>query len=119
MSGDIEAESLFFRGRRKCVKHTRLCDVGRRTTNATPLWDLVEMQLGMLVDSNCDDPQAHSAAQGDAVGDAGRLRLQCLLGDASRCEGAQSRTLTLRSTGTRVPDTVLCGAGGGGEQHHG
>ena len=38
MSGDNEAESPFFRGRRKCVKFTQLCDVGRRTTNAIPLW---------------------------------------------------------------------------------
>ena len=104
--------SLFFRGRRKCVKYTQLCDVGRRITNAKPLWDLVEMQKGMLVDSDCDDPQAHCAAQGDAVGDVGRLRLQCVLGDASRCEGAQSRTLILHATSTRVPDTVLCGAVG-------
>ena len=79
----------FFRGRRKCVKYTQLCDVGRRTTNAIPLWDLVEMQKGMLVDSDCDDPQAHCAAQGDAVRDIGRLRLECLLGDAPRCEGGK------------------------------
>ena len=92
--------------------YTRLCDVGRRTTNATPLSDLVEVQLGMLVDSNCDDPQAHRAAQGDAVGDVGRLRLQYLLGEASRCEGAHSRTSILHATGTRVPDTALCGAVG-------
>ena len=39
MSGDNEAEFLFFfRGRRKCVKYTQLCDVGQRTTNAIPLW---------------------------------------------------------------------------------
>ena len=67
------------------MKYTQLCDVGRRTTNAIPLWDLVEMQKGMLVDSDCDDPQAHCAAQGDAIGDVGRLRPQYLLGDASRC----------------------------------
>ena len=90
--------SLFFFGEGKCVKCTRLCDVGRR---------------GMLVNSNCDDPQAHCAAQGDAVGDVGQLRLQCLLGDATRCEGAQSRTLILHATGTRVPDTVRWG------QNHG
>ena len=61
------------------MKYTRLRDVGGRTTNAIPLLDLVEMQLVMLVNSNCDDPQAHCAAQGDAVGDVGQLRLQCLL----------------------------------------
>ena len=36
----------------------------------------------MLVDSFCDDPQAHCAAQGDAVWDVGRLGLECLVGDA-------------------------------------
>ena len=70
------------------MKYTRLCDVGRRTTNAIPLWNLVEMQLGMLVNSTCDDPQAQCAAQGDVVGDVGQLRLKCLLGDASRRECA-------------------------------
>ena len=40
------------------------------------------------------------------------------LGDATRCEGAlptvglQVRTLSLHATGTRVPDTMLCGAVG-------
>ena len=75
MSGNIQAKSLFFRGRRKRVKYTQLCDVDQRTTNAIPLWDLVEMQLGMLVDSNCDDPLAHCAAQGYTSGDVGQLRL--------------------------------------------
>ena len=46
---------------------TRLCDVGRCTATAIPLWVLVEMRLEMLVDSYRDDPQAHCAAQGDAV----------------------------------------------------
>ena len=64
MSGDNEAESPFFRGRRKCVKFTQLCDVGRCTTNAIPLWVLVETRLEMLVDSYREDPQAHCAAQG-------------------------------------------------------
>ena len=50
-------------------------NVGRRTKIMRPLWDHVEMHKAMLVDSDCDDPQAHCAAQGDAVGDVGRLRL--------------------------------------------
>ena len=45
----------------------------------------------MLVDSDCDGPQAHCAAQGDAVWDVGRLGLEFFLGDATRCEDAQSR----------------------------
>ena len=73
MSGDIEAESLFFRGRRRRVVVTRLCSVGRSTATAIPLWVLVEMRLEMLVDSYREDPQAHCAAQGDAVGDVGRF----------------------------------------------
>ena len=46
---------------------TQLCDVGQRTTIAIPLWVLVEVRLEMLVDSYREDPQAHCAAQGDAV----------------------------------------------------
>ena len=41
--------------------------VGQRTTNAIPLWVLVEVRLEMLVDSYREDPQAHCAAQGDAA----------------------------------------------------
>ena len=72
-----------------------------RTHLMRPLWDLVEMQKGMLVDSDCDDPQAHCAAQGDAVWDVGRLGLECLLGDATRCEGALPTVgLQVRHAGT-------------------
>ena len=63
-------------------------NVGRSHNNATLLWQLVEMQLGMLVDSNCDDPQAHCAAHGDAVGDVGR---------PSRREGAVASSWSARA----------------------
>ena len=74
MSGDIEAESLFSGKAETCDDHTaRLCNVGQCTATAIPLWVLVEMRLEMLVDSYREDPQAHCAAQGDAVGDVGRF----------------------------------------------
>ena len=60
--GTLKPSLLFFRGRRKCVNFTQLCDVGRRTTNAIPLWDLVDSSCDdCWSDSDCDDPQAHCA----------------------------------------------------------
>ena len=49
------------------MKFTQLCDVGQRTTNAIPLWVLVEVRLELLVNSYREVPQAHCAPQGDAV----------------------------------------------------
>ena len=63
--------SLFLGGGSTVTGHSgdKSANVGRsHIFNAIPLWDLVEMQLGMLVDSNCDDPLAHCAAQEGAVG---------------------------------------------------
>ena len=72
MSGTLKP-SHFFWGRRRRVMITRLCDVGRCTATAIPLWVLVEMRLEMLVDSYREDPQVHCAAKGDAVRDVGRF----------------------------------------------
>ena len=57
---------------------------GRRTTNDDRFGSLWRCGCDdCWSDSNCDDPQAHCAARGDAVGDVGRLRLERLLGDVT------------------------------------
>ena len=113
MSGDSEAEFLFSGKAEMCEVHTvvRCWSTHSKCDRFGDLWIAV---VRCWSNSNCDDLQAHCAAQGDAVWDVGRLEPECLLGDATRCEGAlpavglQVRTLILHATGTRVPDTVLC-----------
>ena len=60
--------SFFFSGKAECERYTQLCEVGR-THNKR---DTALVTCGCTVvrcwsNSNCDDPQAHCAAQGDAV----------------------------------------------------
>ena len=67
----------------------RPSSTGRRTTNDDRFGSLWRSGCDVCwSDSDCDDPQAHCAAQGDAVWDVGRLGPVCLLGDVKRREGA-------------------------------
>ena len=70
-------------------KEQLVCSTGRRTTNDDRFGYLWRCGCDVCwSDSNCDDPQAHCAAQGDAVWDVGRLGLECLLDDVTSREGA-------------------------------
>ena len=93
MSGDNEAEFLFSGKAEMCEVHTvvRCWSTHSKCDRFGTLW---RCRRGCWSNSGWE----------------------CLLGHATRREGAlpavglQVRTLILHATGTRVPDTVLCGA---------
>ena len=64
----LKPSLFFFSGKAEmCEAHTVVLCCSDEQPMRYRFGILWTMQLGMLVDSNCGDPQAHCAAQGDAV----------------------------------------------------